>query len=387
MGGIAQGIGTLGAGIAQAGAITSAAHTQADAAKYAADQGYKAANQANQLQRDQFATQQANTAPWLQAGQTSLGYLMGGEAKGEFNPETAPSGYYGQNQWSGVDPYYSGAYQAFGGNTQYGGPSQVTGTTQFAAPAPFTDNTQFHFDGSDLENDPGFQFQLDQGRQALLASQSATGISGGAAAKALERYAQDYAGTAYSNAYQRAQGTFNQNLQNASSQHQQNFDNSLATFAGNYDRSAQQQQQNIQNGLAVFGQNYDRAAQQNQQNFQDSFNASQANIANAEASYQNSFNRGLAEQQNNYNVGQQNQTTNFNRLATLAGIGQTANAQLGQAGAQYAANAGGNLIGAAAQAGNYGTQAANANALYRQATGAQMPYQAPVGVNYQIPGI
>lgn len=47
-----------------------------------------------------------------------------------------------------------------------------------------------------------------------------------------------------------------------------------------------------------------------------------------------------------YNRMETGRTNQFNRLATAAGIGQTANNQVGQAGMNFANQAGGNLIGA-----------------------------------------
>lgn len=55
------------------------------------------------------------------------------------------------------------------------------------------------------------------------------------------------------------------------------------------------------------------------------------------------YTQGMAsnEYQNAYNRFQQNKTTNFNQLASIAGLGQTANGQLGQAGENMASNVGG----------------------------------------------
>jgi len=76
-------------------------------------------------------------------------------------------------------------------------------------------NTQFQFNAQDLQNDPSYAFRMQQGVRALDNSGAARGMSNsGAQLKALTRYGQDYASTEYGNAYNRAQGTFNQNLQN-----------------------------------------------------------------------------------------------------------------------------------------------------------------------------
>lgn len=115
---------------------------------------------------------------------------------------------------------------------------------------------------ADFRQDPGYQFRMQQGQQALERSAAARGGAlGGATLKAISRYGQDYGSQEYSNAYNR-------------------FNN--------------------------------------------------------------------------------DRTTRFNRLATVAGIGQTANNTTAQLGAQTAANIGQNTLAAgnAAAAGQVG--AANA---------------------------
>jgi hypothetical protein len=61
--------------------------------------------------------------------------------------------------------------------------------------APF-ENTSFN--PEDLQNDPGYQFQLQQGEQALQRSQAARGnVFSGAALKAAQEYGQGLAGTTF----------------------------------------------------------------------------------------------------------------------------------------------------------------------------------------------
>jgi hypothetical protein len=61
-----------------------------------------------------------------------------------------------------------------------------------------------NFTLQDFQKDPGYQFRMDQGQQALERSAAARGglISGGTG-KALTEYGQDYASGEYSNAYNR----------------------------------------------------------------------------------------------------------------------------------------------------------------------------------------
>ena len=88
----------------------------------------------------------------------------------------------------------------------------------------------------------------------------------------------------------------------------------------------------------------------------------------ASQEYQNAYNRALTQ----YNAQVQRESTGYNRLAALAGIGQTATGQLTGAAGQYGQNAADAITsGAAARAGGY---VGTANAL----TGGLSTY-----LNYQ----
>lgn len=67
------------------------------------------------------------------------------------------------------------------------------------------------FTGASLTTEPGYQFGLNQGMNALQSSQAAKGgLYSGAALKAANQYAQDYAGTKYNEAFNRDQAQKNQ---------------------------------------------------------------------------------------------------------------------------------------------------------------------------------
>lgn len=60
------------------------------------------------------------------------------------------------------------------------------------------------FTAADLQKEPGYQFGMQQGTQALERSAAARGgLYSGATMKALQRYGQDYAGTKYDQAFTR----------------------------------------------------------------------------------------------------------------------------------------------------------------------------------------
>lgn len=149
-------------GFAIGGAILGGALLSSNAAQNAASTQAGAANYAAGLSNSQFNTLQTENAPWLAAGQNALGTL------------------------------------------QSDLPSLTT---------PFS--------MSDFTADPGYQFTLQQGEQAIQRSAAASGgLDSGAAMEALNNYAQGAAGTQYEQAY----NNYNTN--------QANTFNRLASVAG-----------------------------------------------------------------------------------------------------------------------------------------------------------
>ncbi|HLJ26556.1 MAG TPA: hypothetical protein VKY85_07585 [Candidatus Angelobacter sp.] len=108
-------------------------------------------------------------------------------------------------------------------NPALGAPGSLMEQWPFQFQAP-TDVTE--------QNDPGFQFRLNQGEQALNNSAAARGslLSGGSA-KALQQYAQNYASGEYQNVYNRSLTDYQQ-AYNQFQQGQANQFNRLASIAG-----------------------------------------------------------------------------------------------------------------------------------------------------------
>lgn len=157
------------------GAAESAANTQANAANVAAN-----------IQKKEFDTTTANEAPYLSAGNNSLAALMQGLGLGTNTPG-----------------------------------SQAKGVGYGSLTAPFNP--------ANLQNTPGYQFQMSQGLQALLDSATATGgVGGGNTLKAITQYGQGLAGT-----------TFQQQFADYTAQQQQQF-GELQTLAGSGQNAAAQ---------------------------------------------------------------------------------------------------------------------------------------------------
>jgi len=98
------------------------------------------------------------------------------------------------------------------------------------------------------QNDPGYQFRLQQGQKALEASAAARGgLLTGGTAKAINDYAQNSASGEYSNVYNRALQNYQTNY-NTFTNDQTNLYNRLASMSGQGQVSANQ--------LSGAGQNF-----------------------------------------------------------------------------------------------------------------------------------
>lgn len=231
LGGAISGISSIIGGQSQAGAAETAAQLQAQEA-------------ANSLafQKQEFNTQQANEAPFLQAGQGAVGQLS-----------------------SLMQP---------------GGSLSQPWTGQFQAPT-----------AQQAAQMPGYQFQLQQGEQALQNSAAGQGaLNTGATGAALEQYGQGLASTDYQQAYNNALTQY-QTAYNTFQNNQANQYNRLAglagigqTTAGQLGQQGQQAAQNIGNinltAGAQQGQDIQGAAYQSASGYNNAANAVNSAIGN-----------------------------------------------------------------------------------------------------------
>jgi hypothetical protein len=154
---IGGGAALLGGAMAS-GAASDAAGAQADAANNASANSLVASRESNALQKEMFDKQIELNAPFRDAGLTGQNRLM--EMLGLGGDKTAQG---------------------------YGSASK-------------------NFSMSDFQEDPGYQFRLQQGQQALERSAAARGgLLSGRAAKDMTSYAQGAASQEYGNAFNRFQ--------------------------------------------------------------------------------------------------------------------------------------------------------------------------------------
>lgn len=185
---IGSAVAGIGGSIMQSGAAKHAADTQAQAAEYAAKLQKEAADNALAFQKQQYGDTQKMEAPWVAAGQGAVTKLS--------------------------DMVQNGGFPSWNEN--------------FQAPTSVTE-----------QNDPGFQFRLQEGQKALERSAASRGglLSGGTA-KALDQYSQDYASNEYGNVYNRAYNDYATRY-NQFEQDQSNTYNRYAGLAGLGQTSAQ----------------------------------------------------------------------------------------------------------------------------------------------------
>jgi len=316
-----------------------------------------------------------------------------------------PGAYQGANQFT-----YSGLQTPGTFNYNTLADAKTFTPTEFQAPT-----------GATEQNDPGYQFRLQQGEKALQASAAARGnLLTGDTAKAIQGYGQDYASNEFQNLWNRALtqnqtqnatnlGAFQTNeatrqavqgtqygqaanayglntttQQNAQAQqygqalnaaqfnegnrlnaYQTNAQTGLAYDTAGYQEALGAHQTNASEGLAAYQTNADTQRLYNAQNFSEALGAGQYDAQNRLNAYDTNAQTGLAY--NNQQFGQAlsaNQANFGNQLATTqANEGFRSNAYQNQ----LAGNQQGFNQGLAAYQTNYGNAAQLAQQQYQNA--------------------
>lgn len=227
--------GTLMAGAQIVGGLIGS-----DSAGNAADAQAGATRVANALQEKQYQQTRTDLAPWRNAGTGAVNKLqqllgIGGAAGGGvMTADQARAQLLSQYTKPGaVDTSGGQSTNPFGPDFVHPIYGRVQADGSFAQPASTVDENGLSaavqqllaqqqsqanqgaqspdygsllkpFTGADLQNEPGYQFGMQQGQQALDNRFAAAGsYLSGAALKGATRYAQDYAGTKYGEAFNR----------------------------------------------------------------------------------------------------------------------------------------------------------------------------------------
>ena len=346
------GLGAAGASIGSAAIGSSgakkAASAQEDAANHAADLQYQASQDALKFQQQQWGTSQQNMAPWLQYGGgalSNLGYLMGITPNtsiggipsanpvqhtlgGSVGGTALPSGATGTTAPTG-----GGVAGATGGTGNFGRPSAMSNPVASpvtASGAPLSSLTGA--DGSVPRATGGAAMpggSLLGGPASAIGATGDTGLSGQSPSGGFGSLMTPYSGhfTAPTELTMQNDPGYQERLK-------------LGTDA--VQRSAAARGGILTGGtlrdLNTYGQDY------------------------ASNEYNNVYNRALTGFDTNYNQYNTDQANQFNRLAAIAGIGQTAAGQLSTAGQNASNNVSSNLLGTAANMGQAYQNAGAANA-------------------------
>ena len=313
----------------------SAAKAQSEAAQTAARATGESSEAAIAEQRRQYDRTRTDLAPYRQAGRLALGDLAG-------QIQTAPQGFQAGDEFKAPVTYQPGEEftRAYGYQ-----PGEEFTRAYGYDPAQFmTPELLGEFSNEGLEQDPGYQFRQAEGEKALQRGASAKGLSlSGGALKDLSRFNQGLASEEYGSAYGRYLDRYQSRVS----------DLLRRTELSRYGYETSQADLARRQSLGQYG-----------------YETSQADLARRQALGFQQYGSVLADlarrygiQTDEYNTGRAASDTQFNRLAGLAGVGQTGVNQTASAGSAAA-----NSIAQSALAG--GTGQANAAMAAGQAQGA-----------------
>lgn len=344
----AIGAGTsIASGIIGSGAAKDAARTQAQAAEEAAQLNYKAQQEALAFQKDQFGTSQANLAPYLGTGRNALAALNKGMG-------------FGTPSYSTVGPSGAPQLPTTGGGTNAGGMGPSTFTR--GAPAVSTSAPPAATAPSQLSlpttTQNALASRLRQGRADVPGAPEVNGSN--VISQVRNTFGTNPTPPRTYDMVQGPDGSYVPGPSGASPAGAppggypltaNSLDEQYGTpFAAptdvteqndpGYKFRLQQGQQALERSAAAGGNLFTGGTAKDLASFGQDY---------ASNEYNNVYNRSLGQYQQAYNIFQNNQTGQFNRLAALAGLGQTATSQLTSAGANAGAQVGNTLQTGAAQ--------------------------------------
>ncbi len=274
----------IGTTAALIGASVAGSAVQAIGAKKGADAQADAAASSNALQKYIYDDSKKTAAPWVSAGEDALGQMLFelglGPQPGStpeiikrpgklttqetqvWNPSLQTGGGKGVEFGGGYETelqQVKGPNRFKVGGEVFGSRNEAQAYVDGLPPAPGSENPFEKF-----RNTPGYQFQLEEGQQAIERNAAARGMSSsGAFAKDLSRFSQGLADQSYGNYWNRlanmaGQGQTQVQSNNALGQNYANAVGQNNRFAGNAKASGYQNQANaftglINNGASIWG--------------------------------------------------------------------------------------------------------------------------------------
>lgn len=300
IGGLASAGGSVASGIMGSNAASGAAQAQAQAAEQAAQLQYQESQNALDFQKQQFNTTQQNLAPWLQTGSGALSKLAYLTGVSPSQPQAAAGGPSPAQFPSSVNP---------------GAPSAFPGTRGAGLPAA---------SGVQTANPGGLRMA---GTAAPTASSPTAALSapalGGSPATSAPA-----AASASPGGYGSLLAPYGQTFE-APTEAQMEANDPGYQARMNLGQQTMEQSAAARGNLLTGG-----TAQAENQLAQDY----------ASNEYNNFYNQALGQYTTNYNAYNQGQANQFNRLASMAGMGQTTAGQLGNLGQENANAMSNNLL-------------------------------------------
>ena len=294
-------------------------------------------------------------SPAAAASATARGFTASGGGSALFNPPATPGpggmgmaagmgmggmgGGYGGMMGSGITPYNPLANynpEPYTAPAPFMPPAYESATPfsrpEYVAAQPFTGLSV-----AEMNADPGYQFRMQQGQQALERSGAARGVTntGGTLQNILD-YGQQAGSQEYGAAYGRKLNDYTTNEQNRFNAYQANYANAMNAYNQNENNRAGAFDRNVSNAANAYGTNAENAyreyatntAAQNMANQEAEARRSGAYNTNLSA-YQNQQRYGLAAQGQaydqayrnwveQYNQGRNNAQDTYNRMYGLA---------------------------------------------------------------------
>lgn len=365
-------------GWVSAAASIGSALIGSNASQSAADTQAASASAATSQQKAMFDQTTANVAPWLSAGQESLQGLMSGVRNQNFNPSSysAPTQVGSGPQFQQYD--LGPKLNQLSGSANLGtvsSPAALQAYQQYTMQNPYQSRGDFTMDK--FHEDPGYQFQLQQGQNALSNASSISGGMNSNNLKGLLGYSQGLA----NQDYQQAFGNYQTEAGRSLNEYQTNLQDYMTQFGIGTQITGLNNQnitQNLNNQLSATGFNngvgeqryQDQQAQQTannaitQKTWDNSALSLDQHNQTAQQAYQNATSATTANNAANIQntaLNNQNKQQEYANLASLSQMGLGAGLQQGQISSGVGQSIGSNIIGAgnAQAAGTVGS----ANAL------------------------
>ncbi len=220
---------------------------------------------------------------------------MGGGTMGSGITPYNPLANYNPETYNAPDPFRPPAYE---GATPFSRP-------EYAAAQPFTGLSV-----EEMNADPGYQFRMQQGQQALERSGAARGVTntGGTLQNILD-YGQQAGSQEYGAAYGRKLGEYGMNEQNRFNAYQSNYANAMGAYNQNEANRAGAFDRNVGNAANAYNTNAENAYRQY------TTNTAGQNMANqeAEARRLGAYNTNLGAYENQQRYGLQAQGQAFDQ--------------------------------------------------------------------------